>query len=245
MIGPEGELFTRLLLLLPAFRQGDLIYFAPANPNCPHAFNPLEVEEDEEPSRAAEDLFSIFRRALADDELGPRMQPILQNAFAALVGRAGATLWDIKRLLEDPLFREDVARSAADPYVRAFWQETYPRYPKGSDLSIMNRLDQFLRPLPVRQSLCQATSSFSVRDVLATGKILFLDLYGLSEEARLVIGQAVLAKFQLELMRRELSGAASPAPFHLYCDELAGGRRYGRGLWWELLSRGEGSMGLP
>ncbi|HEY3572058.1 MAG TPA: type IV secretion system DNA-binding domain-containing protein [Thermoanaerobaculia bacterium] len=238
VIGPEGELFTRLLTLLPSHRYGDLIYFAPANPACPHAFNPLEVEADEDPARAAEDLFTIFRRALADDELGPRMQPIIQNAFAALVGRPGATLWDVKRLLTDALFRDEVALAARDPYVREFWRETYPRFPKGSDLPIMNRLDAFLRPPAVRRALCQFCSTFSVREVLETGEILLLDLYGLSEEAKLVIGQSVLAKFQLELMRRELAGSSSPQTFYLYCDELQAVAGTAEGLWRQLLSRG-------
>lgn len=238
VIGPEGQLFTRLLALLPRERRDDLIYFAPAHPDCPLSFNPLHIEDDEEPARAAEDLFTIFQRALADDELGPRMQPILQNSFAALVARPGATLWDIKRLLEDALFRDEVSAAAGDPYVREFWRETYPRYPKGSDLPIMNRLDQFLRPPAVRRSLCQPNSSFSVREILASGRILFVDLFGLSEQARLVIGQAVLAKFQLELMRRELGGSSAPDTFYLYCDELQAVAGSAQGLWRELLSRG-------
>jgi hypothetical protein len=238
VIGPEGEFFTRLLAFLPPHLYGDLIYFAPANPECPHAFNPLEIAADEDPARAAEDLFTIFRRALADDELGPRMQPILQNSFAALVGRPGATLWDLKRLLEDPLFREDVARAVPDPYVRSFWLETYPRYPKGSDLPILNRLDAFLRPQAVRRALCQTSSTFSVREVLASGMVLLVDLFGLAEETRLVIGQSLLAKFQLELMRRELAGSSPPQTFYLYCDELQAVAGTSEGLWRELLSRG-------
>jgi hypothetical protein len=126
------------------------------------------------------------------------MQPILQNGFAALVGRPGATLRDLKRLLDDGSFRYEVAATAADPYVREFWLETYPRYPKGADLPIQNRLDQFLRPSAVRRALGHGESSFSIRRALADGAILFLDLYGLGEETRLLFGQMLLSKFQLE-----------------------------------------------
>lgn len=237
VIAPEGEFFARLLAMVPKERRNELIYFAPGNPECPLSFNPLSLEPGEDASRAAEDLFTIFKRSLADDELGPRMQPILQNSFAALIGRPGAALPDIKRLLDDATFRYEIASTSSDQYVREFWIDTYPRYPKGSDLPILNRLDQFLRPAPMRRCLGRAASSFSVRKVLADGQILFLDLFGLSQESRLVFGQLLLAKIQLELMRRELAGAA-PGAFHLYCDELQAVAGTAEGLWRDLLSRG-------
>jgi hypothetical protein len=237
VIGPEGELFQRLLALVPRTRTADVVYFAPGHPECPLTFNPLALEEGDDAARAAEDLFTIFRRALGDDELGPRMTPILQNGLAALVGRPGTTLFDLKRLLEDGAFRYQIASTTPDPYVREFWLETYPRYPKGADLPIVNRLDQFLRPAAVRRALCNSESSFSVRESLAEGRILFLDLFGLPEEPRLLMGQLLLAKFQLELMRREIA-RITPAPYHLYCDELSAVAGQTEGTWRELLSRG-------
>ena len=237
VIGPEGELFReRLLALVPRERRHQVIYFAPGHAKNPLTFNPLYLEKDEDPVRAAEDLFTTFKRALGTDELGPRMQPILQNAFAALVGKQGVTLWDVKRLLEDVEWRERVVEES-EPYTREFWLETYPRYPKGADLPIINRLDQFLRPPAMRRALCHPTSSFSIREALAQGQILFIDLFGLSEETRLLFGQMLLSKFQLELMRRELAGRKHRA-FHLYADEFQSFAGVAEGTWRELLSRG-------
>lgn len=239
VISPEGEFFReRLLPLIPKGREDQVIYFAPGHPKNPLTFNPLALEPGEDPVRAAEDLFTIFKRTVTQDEFGARMQPIIQNAFAALVGRPGMTLWEVKRLLEDAAFRKDVVQAVDDPYVRAFWLETYPRYPKGADLPIVNRLDQFLRPPAIRKTLCHPESSFSIRDALAEGQILFLDLFGLSEENRLLIGQMLLSKFQLELMRRELSVSGSHTPFYLYADEFQSFAGVSEGVWRELLSRG-------
>lgn len=238
VIGPEGEFFRdRLLPLVPERREDEVIYFAPGNPKNPLTFNPLAIHPGEDAVRAAEDLFTIFKRALSEEEIGARMQPIIQNAFAALVGRPGMTLWEVKRLLEDPAFRREIAETTVDQYVRAFWLETYPRYPKGADLPIVNRLDQFLRPPALRRTLCHPESSFSIREALAKGQILFLDLFGLSEENRLLLGQMLLSKFQLELMRRELTGTGAE-PFHLYADEFQSFAGVAEGTWRELLSRG-------
>jgi cbb3-type cytochrome oxidase subunit 3 len=235
LIAPEGELFQRLLALVPRARLEDVIYLAPGNPESPIAFNPLLVEEGEDRAKAAEDLYTIFKRTLGS-EMGARMEPILQNAFAALVGRQGSTFFDVRRLLTDPLFRTTVARDA-DAYVRSFLTETYAQFPKGAELPLLTRLDQFLRPPSVRRTLSSPRSSFSIREVLSDGKILFVDLSGLSEESRLLIGQMVLSKFQLELLRRERT-EAKLSPFFLYCDEFQSFAGLSEGVWRELLSRG-------
>ena len=173
VVAPEGELFTeRLLPMLTDLEERlelslDLVYFAPGDTTNNLTLNPLSIEPGTDPIRAAEDMYTIFRRLFGEEGLGARMQPILQNAFGALVGRPGATLTDVKRLLTDEAFRYEVSTSVADEYVREFWRDTYPRFPRGTDLPILNRLDRFLRPQAIRKTLCVPESSFSIRDVLA------------------------------------------------------------------------------
>ncbi len=239
VIAPEAELFRDWLLpLVPEERAEEVIYFAPGNPKNPVTFNPLALENGDDRGRAAEDLFSIFKRAVGEEEFGARMSPILANAFACLTGRPEATLWDVKRLLEDAAYRNEIAHSVSDEYLRDFWLTTFPGYQKGSHLPIVSRLDQFLRPLPVRHALCHPTSSFSIREALAKGKILLFDLSGLAPDSMLLLGQMLLSKFQLELMRREAIPQEARKPFYLYADEFQTFAGVAEGTWRELLSRG-------
>lgn len=239
VIAPEAELFRDWLLpLVPEWRAEEVVYFAPGRPKNPVTFNPLAVEDGDDRGRASEDLFAIFKRAVGEEEFGARMSPILANAFACLTGRPGATLWDVKRLLEDPAFQKEIAREQLDDYARDFWLKTYPSYPKGSHIPIVNRLDQFLRPLTVRRALCHPESSFSLRRALAEGQILFFDLSGLAPDGMLLIGQMLLAKFQLELMRREAVPQEKREAFYLYADEFQAFAGVAEGTWRELLSRG-------
>jgi hypothetical protein len=144
----------------------------------------------------------------------------------------------VKRLLEDPAYQKEIAASVLDDYARDFWLKTYPSFPKGSHLPLMNRLDQFLRPLPVRRALCHPESSFSIRRALAEGQILFFDLSGLAPDSMLLLGQMLLAKFQLELMRREAVPQEQRESFYLYADEFQTFAGVAEGTWRELLSRG-------
>ncbi len=239
VIAPEAELFRDWLLpLVPEERAHDVVYFAPGYAENPVTFNPLAIEPGDDQGRAAGELFAIFKRVTGDEGLGARMAPIVGNAFAALTGRPGATLWDVKRLLEDQPFREQVAAETCDPYLREVLLKAYPSYPRGSHLPVVNRLDQFLRPQPIRQALTNPTSSFSFRAALARGQILFFDLSRLAPDSMLLLGQMLLSKFQLELMRREAVPAEERAPFHLYADEFATFAGVAEGTWRELLSRG-------
>ncbi len=237
VVSPESEFFRhRLLNFVPPGRHRDVIYFAPANPKNRITFNPLTLEPGDDAVQAADDLFSILKRTLREDSLGPRMKPLLQNALATLMGRKDVSLWDITRLLEDQGFRERLIADA-DPYVRQFWTRTYPKYPKGAAVPIINRLDQFLRTPKLRRTLCNPAPGLSVRQALAENKILLLDLFGLNEEQLLLVGQMLLSKFQLELLRREETGAEA-APYFLYCDEFQSFAGMAPGLWRALLSRG-------
>ena len=235
VMGPEGDLFRqRLLPLIPEERSSDVIYFAPGDSDNTLALNPLAIESGTDRSLAAEELATILGRVFGDEGVG-RMQVVLSNALGALIGREGATLWDVRRLLTDDAFRYEVAQSA-DAYIRDFWLTTYPDFPKGAALPILHRLDRFLRPAQL-ECLLYPQSSFSLRKAIASGKIVFVDLFGLSETNRIVIGQVLLSMFQLELMRREVGGAAT-APFFLYCDEFQSFAGTAEQTWRELLSRG-------
>ncbi|MCP3995097.1 MAG: ATP-binding protein [bacterium] len=239
VIAPEAELFRDWLLpMVPEERIADLCYFAPGRNDNPLTFNPLVVEPGDDQGRAARELFTIFRQALGEDDVGSRAGPILANAFACLTGRRDTTLWDVRRLLVDSHFRGSVVQNAQDPYVREFWRTTYPSYPKGAHLPILNRLDQFLRPEPIRRSLCHPVSSFSFRENLQSDGILFFDLSQLDPDSRVLLGQLLLSKFQLELMHRERMPEHERTPFHFYADEFQSFAGMALGTWREMLSRG-------
>lgn len=239
ILGSEAELFRDWLLpLVPANRANQLIAFRPADPRCTLTWNPLAVEDGDDLALAAGELFAIFKRSIGEDSIGARADAILSSAFAVLVGRPGATLWTVVRFLEDETFRASVVEAIDDPYLRDFWTKTFPEYPTGAVLPLANRLNQFLRQPQVRAALCHPVSSFSVRDALAKDRILFFDVSGLDPDATRLVGQMLLSKFQLELMRRERVPEAERRPVHVYVDEFHVFADAGEGTWRELLARG-------
>src|SRR5207237_3124214 len=124
----------------------DVIYFNPADTAHPVSFNPLHLDEGEDLDIKVDENLTIFKRVLGDT--GPRMEEIFRQALYALVGRPGATLLDVEKILDrsDGTFRQEVCRSCADPRISHFWREVYPTLPKDAHLPITNRLARLLHP---------------------------------------------------------------------------------------------------
>jgi len=239
VLGSEAELFRDWLLpLVPPGRATQVINFQPADPMCPLTWNPLSLEEGDDQALAAGELFAIFKRAVGETSIGARADAILSSAFGILVGRPGATLWSVGRLLEDAQYREEILAQVDDPYLCEFWTKTFPSYPPNAGLPLANRLNQFLRLPQLRAALCHPVSSFSIRNALAGSRILFFDVSGLDPDATKLLGQILLSKFQIELMRRERIAEEDRTSIHVYVDEFHVFADSAEGTWRELLARG-------
>ncbi len=239
ILGFEAELFRDWALpFVPADRAADVIYAKFSDSACTLTFNPLAIEEGEDPAIAAGTLFTTLMRAIGETSVGSRADVILNSALAIMVGRPGATLLSLVRLLEDAEYRSAIVTTIEDPYLREFWTRTFPEYPSGAVLPLVTRLNRFLRIPQVRAALCHPFSSFSVRDALAQDRVVFVDLSGFDPETTTLLGHLFLSKFQVELMRRERIPEQDRRPVRLYIDEFHVFAGEAEGTWRELLARG-------
>jgi hypothetical protein len=220
VIGPEHEWFAENLLPLCERRASEVLYFAPGDFSNPLCINPLAVEPGDDPGRCAGEVFEILRRAIGRDGFGARMGPTLANSLAILVGDvSGTTLLDIPRLLHNASFRESLLSRCTDTYALSFWRSIYTTYPRGSSTPLANRLDEVFRSRAVRASLCRA-GGFSVREALNKNRILLVDLGRLDPPSQAMIGQVVVSRIQLELLRRENQATTTRETYSLFCDEF-------------------------
>ncbi len=240
ILGAEAELFRDWLLpMVPADDAKNVIYAKFSDPACSLTWNPNELEDGEDQSVAAGRLFVAVKQAGGEATIGARADAILSSAFAVLVGRRGTTLWSVIRLMEDEEYRAAVVADIDDPYLRDFWVKTFSGYPAGAALPIVNRLHRFLRLPQLRAALCHPISSFSIRKALANPRSrLFLDVSGLDPDATRLLGQMLLSKFQIELMRRERIPEQERTPVNVYVDEFHMFAGDAEGTWRELLARG-------
>lgn len=220
---PEPEFYReKVLPRIPAERKDEVIFVDPADTDRPVAYNPVELQPGEDIDLRTDGLVQVFREAL--DATGPRMVPLLQHSFHALLEQKDTTLFDMYRLLSarETVFRMHVAESSGNPQVRRFFREEFPRFPKTAALPITNRLDRLLSSKALRTFLCQPHSGFSFRRAMDSGYLLMFNLSDglLGEGNSHIIGQLLVAQFQQALLSRADMQSAERIPVCTYIDEF-------------------------
>lgn len=152
------------------------------------------------------------------------MEEIIRQSLYLLIQIPGTTLLDMPKLLDpgDSSYRRWALSQVSDEQSRHFWQQTYPRYPKDAHLPILNRLGALLQPAVVRNLLCTPGQTFTIRQAMDEGKVLLFNLSDgiLGESNSQLIGQLIVASFQLAAMSRADTEPEARRPFYLYLDEF-------------------------
>ena len=178
-LDPHGESVDRLLDFVPPERQHNVIYFAPFDTDFPIAFNVMEDVDPDKRSLVANGLLSTFKKIYPDAFSG-RMEYIFSNTILALLEYPGSTLLGINRMYSDKDFRKTTIEAVRDPSVRAFWVDEFmnwePKFQKEATAAIVNKVGQFTANPIIRNMMGQSKSSFDIRDVMDTGKIIIANL---------------------------------------------------------------------
>src|SRR5438093_4658711 len=173
LLDPHGDLVERVRARVPFARQADVIDFNVPDAAHPLGFNPLEPVPPAKRALAASGVLEVFKKLWADS-WGPRLEHILRNALLALFDQPQATLVDVLRLLDDPVFRHDAAVRVANAQVRDFWLREYTKYPASfraeAIAPIQNKVGAFLADPLLHRIVTQPRSAFDLRQVMAAGK---------------------------------------------------------------------------
>ncbi len=224
-IDPHGDTAEKLIRAIPPSRANDVIYFNPSDQDFPVAFNVMEHVGPEYRHLVASGLVGVFKKIWADS-WGPRLEYILRNAILALLEYPGSTLLGVMRILVDKEYRKRVLEKVTDPVVRSFWVDEYTKWNdrvlQEVIAPIQNKVGQFLSSSLIRNIVGQTISSFDVRDVMDSGKILIMNLSKgrIGEDNSALIGAMMITKIQLAAMGRVDMPEEERKDFYLYVDEF-------------------------
>lgn len=224
-IDPHGDTAEKLIRAIPANRINDVIYFNPSDQEYPVAFNVMERVAPEYRHLVASGLVGVFKKIWADS-WGPRLEYILRNAILALLEYPGSTLLGVMRLLVDKEYRKRVVDRVTDPVVKSFWVDEFTKWNdrvlQEVIAPIQNKVGQFLSSSLIRNIVGQTTSSFDVRDIMDSRKILIMNLSKgrIGEDNSALIGAMMITKIQLAAMGRVDMAEDERQDFYLYVDEF-------------------------
>lgn len=244
VLDPHGDLIDKVLGIIPEHRIKDVVLLDPSDEDHIVGFNILSAHSDWEKNLLASDLVSVFRRL--STSWGDQLASVLQNAILAFLesDRVG-TLYDLRRFLLEPAYRNEFLSTVRDDNVVYYWRKGFPQLSGNKSVgSIITRLDMFLGPKPLRYMIAQGSNRLDFGDIMDTSKIFLAKLSqgAIGRENSFLLGSLLVAKIHQLAMSRQRQKEGARRDFWLYIDEfhdfltasmaeiLSGVRKYRLGL---------------
>ena len=222
VLDPHGPLIQRLLCLIPAQHADRVIYVNPGDPDWVPLWNPLQSGARQSPGRTADDLVRAFKTFVTG--WGDRLEHLLRHALYAILHLPGGSLMDVSNLLRKKSPQSEQLRWLAvdlldSEVARLFWRHDFGRYSSADLAPAQHKLSKLLTSGTVSLMLSQSDTSFDLRGVMDSGKILLVDLSGIGPEVRDILGCLFLSLLHLTALGRASQPTEAQLPFHIYCDE--------------------------
>jgi hypothetical protein len=219
----KGDLFRIALDCVPKHRIDDVVVLDVGD-DRPVGFNLLAQGS---PRVAVEELCQLFEFLYPDMRRGIWARAALHRGLSTLIARRGSAFIDLVPLLSpntrsetETQWRDELIAGVDDPELRRFWdrfdalswaqQENYAA-------PILDRVWQLSERPEIRSIVGQSESSFTMREVIRSRKILLVNLSGLGAETGRLVGTLLLNAIWSAVR----SGACDPArPTMLALDEF-------------------------
>ena len=248
LVDPKGDLFQKYLCaiykhlknqkVVPA---GKYVLFDPTSDYRLPGFNPLEVEEGEEPYPQAMALMDVFEK-IWSRFVGPRMLNILRNTILTLM-KNNLTLLEVEPFLTDPDMREMLARNLDNEQIKHFWLKRFPNIPEQERSiwvePVLNKVSAFVTSPVIAELVGQRHTTIDFRRILDKGKTLVINLpkSKLGPEVSYLLGALLVAKINQAAISRSNLPEEERNQYHIYVDEF---QNYASPSFTEVLSEARG-----
>lgn len=232
VIDPHGDLISDIIKRIPAARAEDVILFAPADIERPLALNLLEYDPryPEQKTFVINEMIKIFDKLYdLKSTGGPIFEQYMRNAMLLIMSdqESGSTLMEIPKVLADAEFRKMKLERCSDPTVVDFWRKEAEK--AGGDAALANivpyitsKLTTFISNDTMRPIIGQQKSSFNLRDIMDTKKVLLVDLSKgrVGEMNAYLLGMILVGKILMSALSRTDIALEARKDFYLYIDEF-------------------------
>lgn len=232
VIDPHGDLIEEIKGLLACrymtFEEMDevatrTVLVDPTDPAQTVSFNPLErLPTVSVPEQVAE-LISSFKK-IWSDSWGIRMEDLMRNALISL-GEANLTLLELPPFLTNRPFRRMVLERVSHPIAQDYFRTRFDQMTDRGQVTwiepVMNKINAFLSDPRIRQMFAAGRSTFNVREVMDSGKMLLVKLdKGKLKDSSDLLGSLIMAKIMMAAFSRSDVSPSKRRPFYLYIDEF-------------------------
>ncbi len=233
LVDPHGDIADYLIGVTPKERLKDVVFWNPYDAKHPYGLNLLELPENlsETDMELERDLIisnivSMFNKMYGEKYMGPRMEHVLKNTLLTALMLPHPTFRTVYRLLTDKDFRTYAQSKISDEFLLNFWKEEFNVLNANQRAEVItpitNKLSPFLTTSLVKNIICQKKSTINLDDIINNKKILICNLSKgkLTDDISFFLGNLIIAKMQLAVLRRAHIPPEERQPFFLYIDEF-------------------------
>jgi len=231
VLDPHGELIDEILPRVPERRVKDIIYVNLADTKAPIVINMLEYKDVLEKDFVVNQLFEIFNKLYNMEVVaGPMFEQYMKNALYLIFEDpdSGSTILEVQKIFTDRDFRNLKLSKCKDRYVKEFWEQIASR--ADGEISLKNmapyitsKLTMFIYNNVIRNIISSQRSSFDMRDIMDSGRVLLVDLCKgrLGSINSHFIGMVIISKIlSAALSRSDIENKKNLKDFYLYVDEF-------------------------
>ncbi len=230
-VDPHGDVVDKLLGMIPKERTEDVIYFNPSDMEFPFGLNLFDFKREEEKDFLIQETINIMYSLYDPNRqgmIGARFEQIFRNSALLLMSDpAGGTFIDIPKTLVDPDYVKQKLKYVKDQNLLDYWTKEWPAAQRSNDAGevtswVASKFGAFLSNTMMRNIIGQNKSSFDMREIMDSGKILLVNLSkGLTGELNAkLLGMIFVMKFQAAAMSRADTPEPERKDFSLFVDEF-------------------------
>jgi len=233
VLDPHGTLVDDVLQLIPKERAGDVIVLDVNDDAFCQSLNPLEgmagnaalsAYMANEVGELIESLFEV------NDSSGPTLRQNLKTLIrlGTCYANVGESFLSIERIIEDADFGDYLLGKTTDAKLVAAFRAL--KDSKSSEYGwaawtpyVLSRFAPFTGSPRMKRLLSQSTSTIDLKEVLAKGKVLLINLSksALGDTECQIAGTLILSRLFATALGRGRERGVAHLPCHLYVDELA------------------------
>jgi hypothetical protein len=227
---PHGDTVEEIMELIPPERAEDVIYFNPSDTERPIGLNLLEAKTEDQKHFAATAIINMMYKLFDPYKtgiVGPRFEHAVRNAMLTAMSSPETSFVEVMRILTDSKFVQELLPQVTDPIVRRYWTDQIAQtsdFHKSEVLDyITSKFGRFVTNKLIRNIIGQSKSSFDLREVMDTGKILLINLSKgtLGEENSNFLGLILVPRILMAAMSRaDIKDKNQRRDFYLYVDEF-------------------------
>ncbi len=226
---PHGDTVEEIMELIPPERAEDVIYFNPSDTERPVGLNLLEAKTEDQKHFAATAVINMMYKLFDPYKtgiVGPRFEHAVRNAMLTAMSDSETSFVEVMRILTDAKYVQELLPKVTDPIVRRYWTDQIAQtsdFHKSEVLDyITSKFGRFVTNKLIRNIIGQSKSSFDLREVMDTGKILLINLSKgtLGEENSNFLGLILVPRILMAAMSRADTVKENRRDFYLYVDEF-------------------------